>query len=186
VAVDINRIVASAIEAALDGQEHHEPEHHESRHRGLKALAAGAALVAGARVVANQAPKLTKLGGIAGLSYRAAHLSDTIKDKLADLDLGGDDDDDVDDVDDVDDEDYGGDDDYEEPEDEGGGDDAEEEPEDEEPEDEEEHASSVTAGDGSAVEQAAQGLEIDTNGHRASRSRHLDPVGRPPEPPSSS
>ena len=50
--VDISRVVASAIEAALEGDnhEHFHAEPHRGRHRGLKAVAAGAALVGAVQV----------------------------------------------------------------------------------------------------------------------------------------
>jgi hypothetical protein len=58
VGVDISRFVASAIEGALEGDnhEHFHDEPHRSRHRGLKAVAAGAALVGAVQVAKTQAP----------------------------------------------------------------------------------------------------------------------------------
>jgi hypothetical protein len=198
VGVDINRVVASAIEAAFETDEHHAPQ--RGRHRGLKALAAGAALVATARVVAGHAPKLSKLGGLAALS-KVTHLPDVVKDapdrlrdRLADFEEP---DEEVEPDEDIEPED-------EEPEEEepegeadDGPDDGGDSPDDEEDEggssggeadddvepDDEEQPSAVATGEGSAIEQAVEGLDIDTNGHRASRERHIDPVARPPEPP---
>jgi hypothetical protein len=257
VAVDINRVVASAIEAAFEGEDHHEPQ--QSRHRGVKALAAGAALVATARVVSTHGPKLSKLGALTALG-KATQLPDMIRDvpdrvrdRLADSgwtrgdsdvepeDLADDEalevDEDLDEDEDYDDEDEYGepeaeadldeeaplDEDEEADDAEGEGDEG---PDDEgggwpddkdddggggdaaEVEEDDEEAGVAASGEGSAVEQAAQGLGVDTNGHRASargpapdvismlsshrappllaraeRERVIDPVTRPPEPP---
>jgi hypothetical protein len=245
VAVDINRVVASAIETAFEGEEHHEPR--RSRHRGVKALAAGAALVATARVVGTHAPKLSKLGALSALG-KATQLPDMVRDipdrlrdRLADSGwLPADSD--VEDEDFDEDEGYDEEDDYGAPEDEqpedeqpedgdsegegdegpddegGGGPDDEDEGEgggggdatEPEPDEDDEQPQAVASG--SAIEQAAEGLELDTNGHRASgqgaapdvigilsahgeppplltrtdRSRHIDPVTRPPKPPTES
>jgi hypothetical protein len=250
VAVDINRVVASAIETAFEGEEHHEPR--RSRHRGVKALAAGAALVATARVVGTYAPKLSKLGALSALG-KATQLPDMVRDipdrlrdRLADSGwLPADSD--VEDEDFDEDEGYDEEDDYGAPEDEqpedeqpedeqpedvdsegegdegpddegGGGPDDEDEGEgggggdatEPEPDEDDEQPQAVASG--SAIEQAAEGLELDTNGHRASgqgaapdvigilsahgeppplltrtdRSRHIDPVTRPPKPPTES
>jgi hypothetical protein len=257
----MSRIVASAIEAALEGEDHESAPRKDrrggDRHRGVKAVAAGAVLVAAARVVSSQAPKLSKLGALSTLGKvtrfpdmvrdvpeRVRDVPERVRDRLADSGWIEADEFGPDDVaeDFEEDEDLEEGEDYGEPEGEADLEDEEpaaEEPADDEPEGEgdegpedegddwpddedddggggdaaeaeedDEEAGVAASSEGSAVEQAAQGLGIDTNGHRASargpapdvismlsshrppplvaraeRERLIDPVTRPPEPP---
>jgi hypothetical protein len=256
VAVDISRVVASAIEAAFEPDEA-EPRRSRSRHRGVKVVAAGAVLVAAARVASSQASKLrpldavTTLGKVTRIPDMARNVPDRVRDRLRDS--GWIDEESEFQPDDVaEDEELEGQADLEEEQ----PDEAEEEPEAEEPEAEEPEAEEPEAeepedegdegpdddggdrpddgdddggggdaadaeeededqvgvaasGGGSAVEQAAEGLGLDTNGDRSSargavpdvmgllgghreppplvasadRTRRIDPVARPPEPP---
>ena len=74
----MSRIVASAIETALEGDGHNQADAHRSRHRGLKAVAAGAAVVAAAKVASSQAPKFSKVGALTALG-KATRLPDMIR-----------------------------------------------------------------------------------------------------------
>lgn len=217
-AVDINRVVAKAVEAAFADEHDHGPQ--RNHHRGIKALAAGAALVATARVVSNHAPKLSKLAALGAVGKAGDRLPDLVRDvpdRVRDLlapDHVADEEDLDEDEADFDEQqgdegpdDEGGD----WPEDEEGGDlDGGDDAAEPEPEEEEEQRQAVASGEESAIEQAAEGLDVDTNGHRASqggapdviaalsgrkdppplrtrsgRRRSVDPASRPPEPPSS-
>ena len=128
--VDISRVVASAIEAALEGDSpgfgHDEP--HRGRHRGLKAVAAGAALVGAVQVVRSQAPKLgkldalTTLGKVTRVPSMVRDMPDRMRDRLADIGLGDEDEDDLGPDDLADEEELDEDEDYDEGEDEPEGD----------------------------------------------------------------
>jgi hypothetical protein len=61
VAIDLERVAVSAIEAALEGDE---PQTRPRRHSGVKAIALDAALAAAGRLAATRGPKL---GGASGL-----------------------------------------------------------------------------------------------------------------------
>jgi hypothetical protein len=61
VAIDLERVAVSAIEAALEGDE---PQARPRRHSGVKAIALGAALAAAGGLAATRGPKL---GGVCGL-----------------------------------------------------------------------------------------------------------------------
>src|SRR3954468_18264179 len=83
----MSHVVASAIEAAFESGD---DEHHQSRHRGVKALAAGAALVAAARVVAPKVSKfdaLTTLGKVTRIPDAVRGVPDRVRDRLADSGL---------------------------------------------------------------------------------------------------
>lgn len=202
----MSRVVASAIEAALEGDspgfDHDEP-HHRSRHRGLKAMATGAALVGAVQVVRSQVPKLSKLdalttlGKITRVPDMVREMPDRMRARLADIGLGDEDEGDLGSEDLADEEELDDDEDYDEPEAEGEDDAAEDdddEPEaeaDDGPDDEggdwpdDDHQNDGDCGDGAvaeaeeqqvafapreglALEQAADGLHLDTNGHRTS------------------
>src|SRR5215213_1504474 len=100
----MRRVVATAIEAALEGETrelpHDEPD--RSNHRGLKAMAAGAALVGAVQVAKSQAPKLgkldalTTLGKVTRLPDMVRDVPDRVRDRLADFGLTDEDDDDFD------------------------------------------------------------------------------------------
>jgi hypothetical protein len=75
-AFDMNRMVASAIEAAFeDGDD----EPRRSRHNGVKAVAAGAALVAAARIAVTQAPKLGRVSKLTTLG-KVTRVPDMVRD----------------------------------------------------------------------------------------------------------
>ena len=98
--IDINRVAAAAIEAALR-------EERPRRHRvpGIRAIAAGAALATAARVGQKHLPRLTelrlvehgltKLGDVPSLR----DVTDSVRERLADHGLIDHDDDDLDDLD---------------------------------------------------------------------------------------
>lgn len=181
---------------------------------------------------------LTTLGKVTRIPDMFRNVPDRVRDRLADggwidekSELGPEDvaaeDEEVDEDEEFD-EDLEGDEDYGEPEeeepegeaDEGPDDEGDDWPDDEDDDggggdaievdrDEEEGPGVAESGEGSALEQAAQGLDLDTNGQRAlargavpdvmgllsahrepppllssaKRTRRIDPVARPPEPP---
>jgi hypothetical protein len=83
----MSRVVASAIEAAFETDD---DEPRRSRHRGVKVLAAGAAVVAAARVASSQSPKLsrldalTTLGKVTRVPDMFRNVPDRVRDRLAD------------------------------------------------------------------------------------------------------
>jgi hypothetical protein len=196
--IDVSRIAATAIETALNGEQ---PQ--RRRLCGVRAVAAGAVLATGARLVISRAPSLPRVPDL-------SELTDSVRDRLAEhgwieqedavdedeeLDEPEDEfdepDEEVDEPEDDDDEDEGGDDDEDDggPENEAGAEPDEEDEEGEEGEEDEE----------APDEDESPGLEIGTSedggDRRAARApdlmrvlneRGINPVARPPAPPAQS
>jgi hypothetical protein len=183
--LDLGRVASAALEAALDDGSH--------RHRGfsrLGAIATGAALVGAARVAVSKAPGLLRLPDL-------AEVGDRLHDRLADHGWIVDEDEDIDDDEprDEGDEDVGEDerdiDDDEGPPDEDWDDEA---PRDEaDLDDEGEDLDEDEDGDESWAADEADADEDEGDGESAPplargkgrRTRAVDPVARPPEPPDS-
>jgi hypothetical protein len=172
VAIDLNRVVATAIDTALHDGSPHEPR--RQKRSGFRTLLAGAGLALAARAAVKRAPDLPGLPRLSEI----ADLPDEIRDRLADRGwLDGDDDEDYDDEpvaseeeedDDEDEDDFD-----DEPEAEAEEDDLDEDEDDEpdEPELEEEQDE--------AEEESPPGLARSNAGE----DNGVDPVMRPPEPP---
>jgi hypothetical protein len=173
--VDLNRMAATAIDAALD-----DGKPRRRRFSGMRAVVAGAALVGVARVAIKRAPSLPHLPGLPDL----ADLRDRVEDRLADAGWLGYEDEPVDEEqeepvdegEELEDEELEDDDDEydDEPTAEEPVDEAEAEPEDEaedEPEDEAEEELEDDA-------RESPGVEVAGNGRA-----QVDPAAMPPEPP---
>jgi hypothetical protein len=195
--IDVSRIAATAIETALNGEQ---PQ--RRRLSGVRAIAAGAVLATGARLVISKAPSLPQVPDLSGLTG-------SVRDRLAEHgwieqedavdedeefdepeDEFDEPDEELDEPEDEDDEDEGG----EDVEDDGGPEDeagAELDEEDEEGEEDEEAPDED--------ESESPGLEIGTSedggDRRAARApdlmrvlneRGINPVARPPAPPAQS
>jgi outer membrane biosynthesis protein TonB len=116
VGVDLSRIASAAVEAAL------EDDRPRRRFRGVRAVAAGAALATAARVAVAKGP------GVPRLLNGVTRLPDEARRRLTDMGWLDEEDEDLEEDEELDDEEY-----FDEPEAEAD----DEEPEDEEPEDEE-------------------------------------------------
>ncbi|HEX4759690.1 MAG TPA: hypothetical protein VH256_02770 [Thermoleophilaceae bacterium] len=196
--IDVSRIAATAIETALNGEQ---PQ--RRRLSGVRAVAAGAVLATGARLVISKAPSLPRVPDL-------SELTGSVRDRLAEHgwieheDAVDDDeefdepedeldepDEELDEPEDDDEEDEGGEDDEDDggPEDEAGAELDEEDEEGEEAEEDEE----------APDEDESPGLEIGTSedggDRRAARApdlmrvlneRGINPVARPPAPPAQS
>src|SRR3954463_2383373 len=99
--IDMRRVLASAIQAALDDTDGSSDEQSRSRgsqhgHGALKGIVAGVAIAAAARMAASKTPKLaTKLlpvPSLSGVTDRFAGVTDRVRDRLEDW-LDEDDDD---------------------------------------------------------------------------------------------
>jgi hypothetical protein len=186
VRIDMSRMAATAIDAALD-----DGKPRRRRFSGLRAMVTGAALVGLARVAVKQAPSLPRVPDL-------AEVGDRLRDRLLDgWPAAHDDFDDEDEydepVDEAEEEPYDEDDDDDgdepldeddEPEDEG---DEDDEPEDEGDEDDEPEDEPVDEADEDEDPQDeadddegrdAPGVDVSGNGRG-----EIDPVARPPEPP---
>lgn len=188
--VDMRRLTAAALEAAIDGGSHdddHQPAartHNGHKHTGLKAMAAGAALATVARVAIAKRPSLPRFDEL-------LDLKDDLLDRLAEQgwiddprDAGEDDDFDepeaeyedeaeAEDGELDDDEDER---DFDEPEAEYD-DEAEDDEADDDDEPEAEYDDDYDDEDADAEE--SPGLDLDASGDED----ELDPAARPPEPP---
>jgi hypothetical protein len=179
VAIDMNRMAAAALEAAVNG------EQPRRRFSGLKAMAAGAVLATVARAAAKRGPDLGQL-------MRLGELGDSVRDRLADRGWIGDEPDEDEAYDDeevyedeepeaeedeepeaeADDEDDWDDEDAEPQEDDEFDEEDDEDPDDDEDDDEDEDEDDEPEHERSSAPPIARG-----NG------RHVDPAARPPKPP---
>jgi hypothetical protein len=83
VGIDINRIAVRAIEAAFEDEQ----PRPKRRHSGLKAVAAGAALVAAARVAVTKAPDMPGLSKLSGAAL--SRVPDMVRDRLDEYGMTG-------------------------------------------------------------------------------------------------
>jgi hypothetical protein len=85
VGVDVNRIAAKAIEAAFENEQ----PRPKRRHSGLKAVAAGAALAAAARVAVTKGPDMPGLSKLSGSAF--SRVPDMVRGRLNEYGLLGED-----------------------------------------------------------------------------------------------
>lgn len=175
-AIDMNRMAAAALEAAMNG------EQPRRRFSGLKAVAVGAALATVARAAAKRAPDI-------GHMPRLGELGDNVRERLGLFDEGPDEDEDYDDELDEDEEEF--DDEPEgEYEDEHWDDEAAEDDEDEDPGDDEEPDDDEPDDDEDPDEDDDYDEDEEPEPEHSSappiargNGRHVDPAARPPKPP---